>query len=130
MLSQKRNDACCAACGDGSKMLVSAAVESEKMWNSLMSGVPSIVSRTSLDACDNAIISASWFPALFAKGTLCLNRILPAWMPVTAQPAARSVFDPSVTTTKVLCPCLVLSHTRCCAMSDLLSDFGQASGLI
>ena len=52
MLCLKRCDACCIACSEGSKMLVSADVESEKTWNSLISGFPSMVSRISLEVCE------------------------------------------------------------------------------
>jgi len=40
-------------------MDVSAEVESEKIRSSHMEGFPSIVSQTSLEACESAIISAS-----------------------------------------------------------------------
>ena len=50
MFDLNMREACWQACGDGSKMEVSAAVESEKRRNSLMLCFPSIVSRTSLEA--------------------------------------------------------------------------------
>ena len=68
-------------------MEVRAEVESEKMRNSLMIGFPSMVSRISLEACARAIISASWADALMANRSLNENKVTPAWMPVTAQPA-------------------------------------------
>ena len=93
-------------------MEVSAAVESENTRNFLIDGVPSMVSRASLDACASAIISVSWLDAFFAKGIRCVNRVRPAWMPVTAQPAALPVFDPSVNMHRVFLPSLVLSQIR------------------
>ena len=66
------------ACGLGLKIDFSAAVESEKIRNSVMSGFPSIISRMSLEACVNAIISASWLPARLARGTLCWKTVWPA----------------------------------------------------
>ena len=59
MFDLNMREACWQVCGDGLKMEVSAAVESEKRWNSLMSCFPSIVSCTSLEACAITIISAS-----------------------------------------------------------------------
>ena len=44
MLLRKMCEACWQACGPGSKIDVSAAVESEKMRNSRMSSSPSIIS--------------------------------------------------------------------------------------
>ena len=73
MFFQNMREVYCAMCGPGSKMDISAVVESEKMRNSCMSGSQSIISWTSLEACANAIISASWLLALFARGTLNLN---------------------------------------------------------
>jgi len=110
MFLRNMSDACWHGCGEGSKIDVSAAAESEKMWNFLMSGFPSIVSRTSLEACASAIISASWEEAFLARGTWCENTLQPAWMPVMAQPAALSVFDPSVNMQRVLRPSLVESQ--------------------
>ena len=109
-------------------MDVRDAEESEKMQNSRMSGFPSIVSRTSLEACASAIISASWLDALMAIGTLCSNRTLPAWMPVTAQPTALSVLDPSVNTHSVLRPSWVVSHTLWFAVYDMRSSLGHGFG--
>jgi len=63
MFDQNRSDACCEGWGRGSKMLVSAEVESEKKRNSLMERFPSIVLATSLEAWARAIISASWLEA-------------------------------------------------------------------
>ena len=71
MLLQKISDTCWAACGAGSNILVRDVEESEKMQNSHMSGFPSIVSCTSMEACASAIISALWLDALMAIGTLC-----------------------------------------------------------
>jgi len=59
MFDRNMSDACWEECGPGSKMDVSAEVESEKIRNSRMGGFPSIVSQTSLEACESAIISAS-----------------------------------------------------------------------
>ena len=80
MFDWNRREACWAMCRAGSNIDVSDAVESKKMWNSRMSGVPSMVLMISLDICESAIISASWSKALLAKGTMCLKRTWPAWM--------------------------------------------------
>ena len=127
---RKASDDCWAAWGPGSKIDVSAAVESENILNSVMSGSPSIISRMSLEACVNAIISASWLPALLASGTLWVKTVRPAWMPVTAQPAALGVLEPSVMTTRVRRPSRVVIQILCSAMSDILSFLPHACGLI
>ena len=111
MFDQKRREACWAACGAGLNIDMSDVVESEKIWNSRMSSVPSMVLVISLDMCERAIISALWLEALLARGTLWENMTWPAWMPVTAQPVALSVFDPLVKTQRVLRLVLVVSHT-------------------
>jgi hypothetical protein len=61
-------------------MDVSAAVKSENMWNSCISGSPSIVLQTSLEACDNAAISASWLHALFARGSIKTCEVSSEWV--------------------------------------------------
>jgi len=96
MFCLNMREACWQGWCNGSKIEVSEAVESEKTRNSLMCGFPSIVSRTSLEVCARAIISVSWLDALLARGTLCWKMTRPMWMPVMAQPAALSVFNPSV----------------------------------
>ena len=53
-----KSEVCWQACGLGLKIEVSVEVESEKRWNSLMSGFPKIVLSTSLEACPITIISA------------------------------------------------------------------------
>jgi len=51
-------------------------------------------------------------------------------MPVTAQPAALSVFEPSVKTQRVSLPTLEFSHRRWLLTKDFLFGFGHASGLM
>ena len=130
MFCRKTKDACCAGCGAGEKMLLSPEVESEKTRNSLMSGFPSMVLWISLEACDSAIISVSCELALVAKGTLWVKRTRPAWMPVMAQPAALSVFDPSMKMQRACHPSLEPSQMRCWAIRDFLSGLEQASELM
>ena len=88
------------------------------------------VSWISLEACDSAIISASCELALVVKGSLRVKRTRPAWMPVMAQPAALSVFDPSVKMQRVCHPSLEPSQMRCWAIRDFLSGLEQASELM
>jgi len=68
--------------------------------------------------------------ARLARGTLCWKTVWPAWMPVTAQPAALFVFDPSVTTTRVSRPCRVLIQIRCSATKDFRAFLPHACGSI
>jgi len=130
MFERNMSDACCEECGLGSNIEVSVEVESEKMRNSLMEGFPSIVSQTSLEAWERAIISASWLEAFLANGILWVKILRPAWMPVMAQPAALFAFEPSVKTQRVSLPTLEFSQSRCSLTRVFCLGLGQASGLM
>ena len=130
VFDQNRREAYWQACGLGSKIEVSVEVESKKRWNSLMSDFPSMVLSTSLEACPIAIISASWFDARLANRTLREKTTWPAWMPMTAQPTALSVFEPLVKMFRVLRPSLVVSQMRWLAIRFFQSSLGQADRLM
>ena len=63
-----------------------------------------------------------------AKRNLNENKVTPAWMPVTAQPAALLVLDPSVKTQRALRPFLEESQMRWSVIRLLRSALLQAMG--